>query len=174
MANVKTTKIGGGADYALVPDRLKEFRETNPRAKIETTPNWHEDGSLEFHAYIIKDKADENSADATANAFYNVKEMAGKKAFEKLETISVGRALAMLGYLNNGKIATSEEMVEFEDFQTNKKFEAIENAIDRINSTETIDELKSVFSELGNLNAETEVFEAKEAQKNKLTKKETK
>lgn len=170
MGSVKTTKIGGGADYALVPDRLKEFREANPRAKIETVPKWRDDGGLEFRAYIIKDKADENSADATGNAFYTSKEMTPKKSYEKLETIAVGRALALLGYLNNGKIATSEEMVEFEEYQNNKKFEAIENAIEQINSTKTMDELKALFNSLGTLKRETEVFNAKEAQKLKLSK----
>lgn len=165
---VKTKKIAGGVDYAGVADRLKEFREMNPRAKITTDPTINPDGSIMFRTTIVADKGDENSAEATGTAFYNAAEAKKPKAFEKLETISVGRALALLGYLNNGEIATTEEMVEFEQYKNDQKFEAITAAIDKLEAAQTMDELKTVFVSLGKLMAEPEVIQAKDRQKEKL------
>ena len=73
-----------------------------------------------FTAEVIKDLSNEASARSTGNAFGANK---GVKGFEKIESISVGRALAMLGYCADGEIATSEEMEEFQDFQKTKKEE---------------------------------------------------
>lgn len=113
MNKVATTKITGGADYALVPDRLKAFREQNPRAKTETAPKI--DGEMViFKAHIVADKNDPNSPEATGHSYGPAK---GNKAFEKLETVALGRALAQLGYLNNGEIATTEELDEFHEFK---------------------------------------------------------
>jgi hypothetical protein len=118
----------GDKDYALVPDRLKLFREENPRAKVDTNPTYNEDGSITFKATILKDKADPNSAEASGSARYTENELKKPKAFEKLETISVGRALANLGYLNDGQVATTEEMEEYEHYRLEKYEDQIENA----------------------------------------------
>ena len=112
MTKVKTTKIGGGADYAKVSERLKAFRSENPRASIVTIPIPQEGGMMMFKAHIVKDKSDEFSADATGHALQT---KTGLKDFEKLETIAVGRALALLGYASDGEIASSDEMEEFLD-----------------------------------------------------------
>lgn len=118
----------GDKDYSLVPERLKEMREANPRASIETEPTYNLDGSITFKATIIRDQADEHSARATGNARYTEVELKKPKAFEKLETVSVGRALAMLGYLNDGQVASTEEMEEFETFGVEKAIEQIKKA----------------------------------------------
>jgi len=112
--NVATINLKGN-EYALVPQRLKQFRQDNPRSSITTKPTFQEDGTVVFTAKILKDKADENSAEATGHAYGKMGEV---KAFEKLETVATGRALALLGYLNNGQIATTEEMAEFEEYKT--------------------------------------------------------
>lgn len=160
MSNVETIKYQG-KDYATVPARLKEFRETNPRAAITTTPLYQEDGSLIFRAEIIQDKSDENSATATGHARYTAEEMKQRKAFEKLETVSIGRSLSVLGYLNDGQIASTEEMDEFENYKADKVFEAL-TALDE---AETLDELKDVFFSLGKLMANPTVVNAKNARK---------
>lgn len=166
---MKDTVKFGDKDYSLVPARLLKFREANPRGSIKTTPKFNEDGSLEFQAYILKDKADSNSADATGSAFYTAKEMQKVKAYEKLETISVGRALSLLGYLNDGQIASSEEMEEFEDYKNNQQLEAIEAAADKIAIIETLDELREYFKSLPpKVATAQEVFEAKEKRKAEL------
>jgi hypothetical protein len=161
---VKTTKIQGGANYATVPDRLKEFRTENPRAKVETSHQFLEDGSLVFSCYILKDKSDENSADATGTAMYTPKDLQKAKSFEKLETVSVGRALSLLGYLNNGQVASTEEMTEFNQYQEDK----LEEAIDHLRAAADIAALKDVFMSLGSLMAHSKVIDAKNARKEEL------
>lgn len=118
----------GDKDYALVPDRLKKFREENIRASIETEHQFNPDSSVTFKATIIKDLSDPNSARATGTARYSETELKRPKAFEKLETVSVGRALANLGYLNDGQIATTEEMEEFEAQQFGQALEDLKTA----------------------------------------------
>ena len=89
-----------GNDYAKVVERVKEFRKDNPNGLIETTPTI--DGNMiVFKARVVKDKAQESSAEATGHAYGENK---GAKAFEKLETIATGRALAFLGYAADGEI----------------------------------------------------------------------
>lgn len=143
MSKVDTISYQG-KDYATVPARLKEFREANPRAAIETKPTFQDNGAVIFTATIIQDRADEHSATATGNARYTENEISKPKAFEKLETISIGRALAVLGYLNNGEVATSEEMNEFENF----KLEKVESAIEAIKKAEKRGDFESILTSL--------------------------
>jgi len=164
MAKVKTTKIADKFDYALVPDRLKEFREQNPRASIKHQETVAEDGSVVIRATIIKDKSKPDSADAQGSARYTTSEMKIKKAYEKLETIATGRALANLGYLNDGKIASTEEMEEYHAY----KDEKIELAIDTLMACDTMYTLKETFLGLGNLIASDKVVTAKDIRKEQL------
>jgi hypothetical protein len=139
---VKTTKIQGGADYAKVSDRLKAFRAENPRALIETTPIPQEGGMMMFKARILKDKADENSAESTGHALQT---KAGTKDFEKLETIAVGRALALLGYAVDGEIASSEEMEEFENYKQTQKEATLFEMQEKICEIDNIKDLKELW-----------------------------
>ena len=129
----------GDKEYALVPDRLKQFREENPRASIETEHSFLPDESIVFKATIVKDLSDPNSARATGTARYSKNELAKTKAFEKLETISCGRALANLGYLNDGRVATTEEMEEYEPQQFGQDIEDLKTA-------KTQDEFKAILA----------------------------
>lgn len=164
MSKVETINYQGKG-YATVPARLKEFRETNPRASITTTPMYQEDGSLIFKAEIVQDKSDENSATATGHARYTVDEMKQRKSFEKLETVSIGRALSILGYLNDGQIASTEEMDEFENYKADR----VNIAIEALTEAQTLDELKETFFSLGKLMANPEVVKAKDDRKVKLS-----
>lgn len=138
----KTIKVGGGAEYAKVADRIKMFREACPNGSIKTTPHFLADGQIMFTAEVIKDLSVGNSGRANANALGTSK---GQKAFEKLESISVGRALAMLGYMADGEIATSEEMEEFLDYQKTKKDEELEELAEKVKSITTMEELKTFY-----------------------------
>jgi hypothetical protein len=129
----------GDKEYALVPDRLKQFREENIRASIETDHEFNPDGSVTFKATIVKDLSDPNSARATGTARYSEVELKKPKAFEKLETVSVGRALANLGYLNDGQVATTEEMEEYEAQQFGQAIEDLKTAVTR-------DEFKAILA----------------------------
>ena len=144
MNKVKTTTIGGGAQYAKVSERLKQFRTDCPRASIITTPIPQEDGLVMFKAYILKDKADENSADATGHALQT---KSGTKDFEKLETIAVGRALALLGYAADGDIASSEEMEEFLAHKEGEIAKKLAGVADKIAEAKTQAELLAIYTE---------------------------
>lgn len=149
-----------GKAYATVPARIKEFREANPNGLIETKPEILEN-EIMFTARILKDKANPASGEATGHA---IGKKQGDKAFEKLETIAVGRALALLGYMASGDIASSEEMEEFMAYQENKKTEARLSAIKKLESCTTLKELQEVWLSLGTAIQDKEVL----AKKNEL------
>lgn len=160
MSRVPTIDLKG-KDYATVPARLKIFREENPNGKIDTEPTVGEDGGVIFRATILKDKSNPHSAEATGHAMGGSK---GDKDFEKLETIAVGRALALLGYAASGEIASSEEMERFNEYRNDQ----IEMAIDTMKAATTVDELKQVFMGLGTLMAEKKIITAKDTKKREL------
>jgi hypothetical protein len=151
----------GDKEYALVPDRLKRFREENPRASIDSNPTYNADGSITFKTVIIKDQADEHSAVGSGNARYTEVELKKPKAFEKLETISKGRALADIGYLNDGQVATTEELEEFYEYK-HEKYQ------DRIETAKTVPELVSIFNEM-NSDEKKEFTEMLGAKRKELT-----
>lgn len=165
----KTIAFGAVKKYARVADRLIEFRTANPNALIETTPTVQPDGSILFKARILKDKATESSGEATGHALGENK---GTKAFEKLETIAVGRALALLGYAADGEIASSEEMEEFETYKAQKLEEMLMNAQERLEACTSVEESKTAW---GNLPVEAKtnegIIKLKDTMKAKLTTK---
>lgn len=155
MTKIKTMKVSGN-DYAKVAERIKAFRNANPRGKIETIPTITEDNKILFKATIIKDKAEEFSAEATGHALGENK---GAKALEKLETIAVGRALALLGYAGDGEIASGEEMEEFEEYKAQKHFEKLEEYKELLESSKSLDELKTNWATIdGNFRKELETI----------------
>lgn len=162
---VNTTKIQGQSEYAKVSDRLKLFREDCPRGLIETSYELKDDGTIVFTARVLKDKKNKDSGEATGHALGATK---SKKEFEKIETVAIGRALATLGYLASGEVASAEEMEEFYEYQKTK----IAEAVDKISECKTIEELKKVFLNMGSLIAEKEVVEAKDKRKKELLKVE--
>lgn len=141
MTKIKTIKVGGGADYAKVAERVKEFRKDCPSGSIESNFQFVGDTVI-FTTVIIKDLSNPTSAKSKANAQGINK---GVKAFEKVESISVGRALAMLGYCADGEIATSEEMEEFQDYQKTKKDELVEQLMAQVDDIKTIEELREFY-----------------------------
>lgn len=160
MKKTATIDLKGKA-YATVPARIKEFREANPNGLIETSPTITQDGSIIFKARILKDKANLSSGEATGHSTGKNK---GDKDFEKLETIAIGRALAILGYMASGEIASSEEMERFNEYRDGKKQEAI----DTLSNCKTQIELKEVFMSLGTLMAEKEIISKKDELKKLL------
>ena len=155
-----------GKEYAQVSERLKEFRENCPNALIETTPTIMPDGQVMFKTRILKDKADANSAEATGHAIGDNK---GAKAFEKLETISVGRALALLGYMASGEIASSDEMEEFLSYQEEKRTGEKLNAIEILGEVKDLETLRSTWNSLKPwLREDKDLVELKDKLKTKL------
>lgn len=185
---IKTGAIRGGAQYAFVKDRLKQFREDFPKGKTESDfyPDPKDPSITVFKCWVWKDKTDlieimksgttdkeilRSSADAdgAAKSKVGVKE----KDFEKLQTIALGRALAMLGYLGSGEIASFEEMEEYDDWKNQQLQEYTDSQLELINKAKTLDELKSIW--MANEHKEVkELQEAKDKKKAELTKKEGK
>ena len=160
MNKVKTTKLPKGGEYAFVADRLKEFRQDCPNGLIESTPTLTDD-TVMFQVRILKDKAKPESAEATGTAF---NKFGQPKILEKTETQALGRALALLGYLASGEIASAEEMIEFEQYKEDR----LNEVVGRIKDIDNMDELKSYFMSLGPLMADKRVVAAKDEQKTKL------
>lgn len=158
-------------DYSKVKDRLKEFWEANPAGKISTTPTVTADGRMMFKAEITTNKAEPaNSKEADGHALGAT---SGEKDFEKLETIAVGRALALLGYSSDGEIASSEEMEAFKEFQIAEQEEFMMNSTTEITNTKTLEELKTVWLTIYKNCKTTEAKNAltaiKDSQKSRLT-----
>ena len=130
---LNTIKVSGGGEYAKVAERLKEFHKTYKNGKIETSYNLTE-AMICFKTIITPD------VERPERFFtgHSLGKIAGVKAFEKLETISAGRALAFLGLLADGEIASADEMEEYIE-ETNSK------EADRL---ETIEELKKVADKI--------------------------
>ena len=155
-----------GKDYAQVKDRINEFRKGNANGLIETVPTVQADGTIMFKARVLKDKADANSAEATGHSLGKVG--AKQKDFEKLETIAVGRALALLGYASDGEIASSEEMQELEEYKKTQFEELIMACVEKINDCSSLDELKTVWADMP-IEAKNKLTETKDQKKNQLT-----
>lgn len=159
---VKTIDLKG-KEYAQVKDRIKAFREDTTHGSIETGIEMAGENAI-VKATIISDLRQPDSKRATGTAFGK---LSGDKAFEKLETIAVGRALAFMGYLADGAIASSEEMQDFEEYKNTQ----IDEAVVRLEECSDLDELKQIFTSMGGLMAEPRIIEAKDRMKESLTKK---
>lgn len=183
--NQVATKRMGNFDMASAADRTLAFWEKYPKGKISTEKSKDEDSLLIFKTYIWKNKSDYielakvpgiskdallSSADAEGTAKQeNIK--AAKKDFEKLETISVGRALAFLGFAKNGQIASTEEMERFYNYQEDKQEEDIESAIEYLKESSNIEELKSRWSQVDReIQKDERVIKAKDDRKNDISK----
>lgn len=144
MKKTETIDLKGKA-YATVPARIKEFRTDNPNGDIKTEYKIEGD-QIVFTANILKDKAEQSSASSNG---HTIGKLTGDKAFEKLETIAIGRALAILGYLASGDIASSEEMEEYLEYKEEKKSEDRMYALEQLNACTSLVELQEVWKSLG-------------------------
>lgn len=130
---LNTIKVSGGGEYAKVAERLKEFHKTYKNGKIETSYNLTE--AMICFKTIITPDVEKPERFFTGHSLGKI---AGVKAFEKLETISVGRSLAFLGLLADGEIASADEMEEYIEETNEKEAERLK----------TIEELKKVADEI--------------------------
>lgn len=126
-------------DYAKVSARVAEFLKDNKNASIATTYEFKE-GWVIFKATVYPD------AEKQSRVFHGTSlgKVGAIKAFEKLETIAVGRALAFAGYLSDGEIASDEEMDKFHD-TPGLDDESKLNAIANLESTSNKEELHKAW-----------------------------
>lgn len=184
MSDRKASTINlSGSDYAKVAERLRLFRTDWPKSKTETHYEYDidQDGGKQiiFTVWIWKDKADyidvlkevkdaeiaRGSSDANGTARGPVG--AKQKDFEKLESIALGRALAMLGYLASGEIASFEEMEEFHKFRDQQQAEAVEEGVKSLEAAKTLGDLKKAFVATKMMNI-PEIVAAKDKRKSEL------
>lgn len=104
---IKTISLKGKA-YAPVGERIKALHDQYPNAKIKTTYDFKE-GWCIFKATLTPD-IEKPSRFFTGHSMGKV---ATEKALERLETVSIGRCLAIGGFAPDGTIASYEEMEKF-------------------------------------------------------------
>jgi len=99
-------KLGAKGEYLTVPYRIKFVREYfGNRLQIITFSSELENGSTKFRASVFLDGKELSVGES--------KMMVNKdKEFEKSQTVSIGRALSILGFMGN-EIATAEEIEDF-------------------------------------------------------------
>ena len=183
---IKTVKIGGGIDYAKVADRIKFFWEENPNGKIDTEREDISENKVRFIARIWRDSkvildlatvgTDINIVKLTANATASADAAKkGDKENEKLETVAVGRALAMLGYLASGEVASREEMEQFEAYKADLFKDEINKTIEEMKKAKTIDELRKLYVSLSaELRTNQEILNVKDKLKQVIREKRMK
>jgi hypothetical protein len=108
MADLKTIKLSGN-DYAPVDERIKAFHSANGNGSIRTVTALIGADFIESKATVIPDVSNPERY-FTGSAMGKI---GREKAYEKLETVAVGRALAFAGFLADGRIASAEEMERF-------------------------------------------------------------
>tara|TARA_R110002020_G_scaffold159981_1_gene344216 strand:- start:7078 stop:7725 length:648 start_codon:yes stop_codon:yes gene_type:complete len=99
-------KLGAKGEYLTVPYRIKFVREYfGNRLQIVTFSSELANGSSKFRASVLLDGKELSVGES--------KQMLNRdKEFEKAQTVSVGRALSILGFMGN-EIATAEEIEDF-------------------------------------------------------------
>lgn len=100
---IKTINLKGKA-YAPVSERVAQFHKDKEDGTIKTKYEFAE-GLCIFKAMVCF-----GDRQFTGHAFGKV---GTEKAFEKLESVAVGRALAFAGYLAGGEIASYDEIEKF-------------------------------------------------------------
>lgn len=100
---IKTINLKGKS-YAPVSERVAQFHRDHADGSIKTKCEF-KDGYVIFKATVSFGERSFNG-----HAFGKVGQ---EKAFEKIESVAVGRALAFAGYLAGGEIASYDEIEKF-------------------------------------------------------------
>ena len=125
-------------DYVWVNTRIDQFHEKYPKWSIETS------FEINWNIVIFKTKVTlwEHDRSFTWHSFWTV----GKeKAFEKLETVSVGRALAFAWFETREWIASKEEMEVFPDNSL-----TYEDYLESIKMEKDVEHIKTLFTQCNN------------------------
>ena len=99
-----------GKEYVQVKDRIAYFVENYPNGAIKTKMLDSGNGVVTFKAIVYPD-IEKKERFFTGHSFGTIKEV---KAFEKLETVAVGRCLAFMGIGVIESVASADEMQRFE------------------------------------------------------------
>jgi len=132
---LKTIKLKG-KDYVEVKERVLFFNEEYENGKIVTEELISPDGWVRFRAIVTPDVT-------TPDRFFtgsaaSVGSLKGEKAYEKLETVAVGRALALMGIGILEGVASADEI---------EKFHSTPSAKQQDDRYWTNDDLKRLYEE---------------------------
>lgn len=119
------------------------------------------DGKILFKARILKDKAKPDSGEGIGHAMGGLKNKKGEeeaKAFEKLETTAVGRALAMLGFMSSGEVASFEEMEEYLSEKETKRQLKIQDIKEKVDKITDLKELREYFKTVRGIGIEVDNY----------------
>lgn len=167
MKKLKTINLQG-KQYAQVAERLRAIHEDHKDFDIVTSYEVTEGGAVVFTASLtIRDKAEvKNPVVYTGHSYAK---LAGAKAFEKQETIAVGRALAFAGYHADGEIASADEMQDMSVKDT-VDLDVLAEGVMQITGAETVEELESIYKGLPiGVRKASEVINAGKKRKKELT-----
>lgn len=124
-------------DYVKVVKRLQEYHADHTEWMSINTSHEFQWEFVVFKAVVITKKWT-----FTGSSFWRT---AKEKAFEKLETVAVWRALAFAWYSATDDIASQEEMEKYnEDTRMDTKFEDI---LDSMEIEDDIEHLKTLFEQ---------------------------
>lgn len=108
----KRVKVQGGKLYTRVVDRLTAFKEHYPVNKVNVLI--HTEIHTLTDSYVVF-KATISKGDTILATGHGFNAIAKEKAFEKAETVAVGRALAFFDpqYGGESELASQEEMEKY-------------------------------------------------------------
>lgn len=101
-----------GKKYSPVSERVSQFHKDQKDGNIETSYEFKE-GLCIFKATVSFGATDESIPQFRTFNGHAFGKVGTEKAFEKLESVAVGRALAFAGYLAGGEIASYDEIEKF-------------------------------------------------------------
>jgi hypothetical protein len=155
-----------GKEYAKVAERLRAVHEDHKDFDIVNSYEVTPAGAVVFTATLtIRDKKDAKNVVTYTGHSYG--KLGAAKAFEKQETIAVGRALAFAGYHADGEIASVDEMA---DYEQSVDTEAVQSAISAIDATKDLNGLKKVYDAMPPaIKRSKQVLEAGKKKKQDLT-----
>lgn len=131
-----------GNQYAKVKDRVKAFHEDYDNGRIITEPQLEGDLVM-FKAQVWPDMENRDRSFTG----HSIGKYTGKKKFEKLETVAVGRALAFAGLLADGEIATYDEMTDKDEIKGSDAVDK-EEIFKKLEAAESMEELKKEYNSL--------------------------
>ena len=103
-----------GKDYVQVKDRILYFNETWTNGDIQTEVKMHGADTVMVKATVTPETKEPERC-FIAHSFGVI---GPDKAFEKLETVAVGRALAFMGIGVIESVASADEMEQFHERST--------------------------------------------------------
>lgn len=141
MKKLKTINLSG-KQYAQVAERLRAIHEDHKDFDIITKFIETQSGIVFRAKLAIRDKVEGTTQTYVGSSYGKA---GAVKAFEKLETIAVGRALAFAGYHADGEIASADEMADY-----NNSIDESEmiDALDKMESAKSVTDLNKIFKSL--------------------------